>query len=113
MNSYAVSEWLESLRRLERIDAAVIVPGQGPALRDRAYLRDTRELYETLIAGTRLALENGAVTLDELVAAIDLSDVRRRLAGDDPDLGATFDAIARSLIRKAAQEARDGITPPG
>jgi cyclase len=34
-NSYAIAPWLASLRRLETFDASVIVPGQGPAMRDK------------------------------------------------------------------------------
>jgi glyoxylase-like metal-dependent hydrolase (beta-lactamase superfamily II) len=44
-NSYAVTPWLESLRRLEALDARVVVPGQGPAMHDKAYLRRTIELF--------------------------------------------------------------------
>lgn len=35
-NSYAISPWLTSLRGVERLDATIVVPGQGPAFHDKA-----------------------------------------------------------------------------
>ena len=44
-NSYAITPWLNSLRGVERLDATVVVPGQGPAFHDKAYLKLTGDLF--------------------------------------------------------------------
>ncbi|MDX1394979.1 MAG: MBL fold metallo-hydrolase [Gemmatimonadota bacterium] len=111
INSYAVRDWLEGLRRLESFDAAIIVPGQGPALHDGEYLQTTRELYETLIAGTDAALMAGVLDLDEIRDRIDLVPFRARYALDTPELEQRFEAVVGALIRKIVQQSYDGAVP--
>ena len=111
MNSYAVSDWLGSLRRLEAFDASIIVPGQGPALEGGTYLRTTIELYETLIAQTRGQLRGGVVLFDDIRAGIDVESFRRRYALDTEELNASFDAVVTSLVTRIVQEAYDGARP--
>ena len=111
-NSYKIAPWLASLRALEALDVGTIVPGQGPALADKTYLRLTIALYESIIAQVHAALEKGAVRLDQVQAAVTLDDIRQRFTKGDAGQNARFDALAAALIRKAAQEARDGIALP-
>jgi hypothetical protein len=111
MNSYAVSEWLTSLRRLEAFDAAITVPGQGPALHDGAYLSTTVDLYETLIEQSRTQLREGVVLFDDVRAGIDVEDFRERYALDTPELNSAFDAVVTALLRKIVQEVYDGGRP--
>ena len=112
-NSYKITPWLASLRRLEAIDATIIVPGQGGPLYDKTYLRNTIALYESLIAQVHAAMEKGAVRLDQVQAAVHLEAIRTRFTNDDPALNARFDRVAQGLIRKAFQEARDGLVGTG
>jgi glyoxylase-like metal-dependent hydrolase (beta-lactamase superfamily II) len=112
MNSFAVSEWLDALRRLESFDAAIIVPGQGPALYDGEYLRTTRELYETLITQAHAALEGGAVKLTDVRSRVDLDTIRLRLTGGEADLDTAFEELVMALLGKIVQEAHDGVTAP-
>jgi cyclase len=111
-NSYKIAPWLTSLRALEALDVATIVPGQGPALPDKGYLRLTIALYESIIRQVHAALEKGAVRLDQVQAAVKLDEIRRQFTRGDSAQNARFDAMASALIRKAAQEARDGIALP-
>ena len=111
-NSYKIAPWLASLRALEALDVGIIVPGQGPALREKAYLRLTIALYESIIRQVHAALEKGAVRLDQVQAAVKLDDIRQQFTRGDAAQNARFDAMAAALIRKAAQEARDGIALP-
>ena len=110
-NSYKISPWLESLRKLEALDVNVIVPGQGPALFDKTYLRNTIALYESIIRQVRVASSRAQFRMNELLAAVDLRAIRTGFTGDDPALNARFDAVAAGLIRKAYQEAHDGLLP--
>ena len=111
-NSYKITPWLASLRALEALDLRIIVPGQGPALTDKSYLRLTIALYEAIIRQVHAALEKGAVRLDQVQAAVNLDDIRQQFTRGDAAQVARFDALAAALIRKVAQEARDGIALP-
>ena len=108
-NSYAVTPWLESLRRLEALDVTVIVPGQGPAMRDKAYLHRTIQLFVAVIDQVHVALARGAVKLKDVKAAINVDDIGQayspsaKLSEDFPDWLAMF-------TKKAMQEALDGAT---
>ena len=111
-NSYKIAPWLVTLRQLEALDVAVIVPGQGAPLHDKTYLRNTVALYDAIITQVRQALERGAWRLEQVQAAMNLSALRAQFTGNDPTLIARFDAVTAGLIRKAYQEARDGIANP-
>jgi cyclase len=111
-NSYRITPWLASLRALEALDLRIIVPGQGPALPDKAYLRLTIALYESIIRQVHAALEQGAVRLDQVQAAVKLDDIRQQFTRGDAAQLPRFDAMAAALIRKVAQEARDGVALP-
>jgi cyclase len=111
-NSYKIAPWLASLRALEAMDLAIIVPGQGPALHDKSYLRLTIALYESIIRQVHAALQKGAIRLDQVQAAVKLDDIRQQFTKGDSAQNARFDALAAALIRKAAQEARDGVALP-
>ena len=111
LNSFAVREWLDGLRKMESFDAAIIVPGQGPALLGGEYLTTTRQLYETLVEGTDAALRQGLLGLEEIRDSIDLRRFRDSYSLDTPELNATFDAVVTTLVRKLIQSAYDGASP--
>jgi len=111
-NSYKISPWLASLRAMERLDVGVIVPGQGPALPDKTYLRMTIVLFDSIIRQVHVALERGATRLEQVQAAVKLDDIRQQFTRGDSTQNARFDGLAAALIRKVAQEARDGLAMP-
>jgi cyclase len=111
-NSYKITPWLASLRAMEALDVGIIIPGQGPALHDKTYLQTTIAFYGAIIRQVHAALERGATRLDQVMAAVKLDDIRQRFTGGDSTLNARFDGVAAALIRKVAQEARDGIALP-
>jgi cyclase len=111
-NSYQISPWLASLRGMEALDVGIIVPGQGPALPDKTYLRLTITLFDSIIRQVHAALERGAVRFDQVQAAVKLDDIRQQFTRGDSTQSARFDAVATTLMRKVVQEARDGIAMP-
>ena len=111
-NSYKISPWLASLRSLESLDLGVIVPGQGPALHDKTYLRMTIALFDSIIRQVHAALHRGATRLEQVQASVKLDDIRQQFTRGDSTQNARFDGLAAALIRKVAQEARDGIALP-
>jgi glyoxylase-like metal-dependent hydrolase (beta-lactamase superfamily II) len=106
-NSYAITPWIESLRRLEALDTRVIVPGQGPAMRDEAYLRRTIELFSAVVDQVHAALTSGRYRLEDVQAAVDVDRIGREY---DPGaaLHEDFRPWVAILARKAMQEALDG-----
>jgi cyclase len=106
-NSYAVTPWLESLRRLDALDPAAIVPGQGPSMHDKAYLERTIELYAAIIGQVQAALSRGLVTEDEVQKAIDVDRIGLAYT-PDAGLSEFFHPWVVKLTKKAMQEAQDG-----
>lgn len=110
-NSYLISPWLASLKRLEAFDVVTIVPGQGPAMRDKEFLRSTIAMYDAIVTQVHAALERGVVRIADVQAAVNLDDIRQRFTKGDAKLDAEFRRVATGLIAKAFREARDGIIP--
>lgn len=93
--------WTQVLRDLESIDAAAIVPGHGPVLRDHAYTRAVRALLDAVLAGVERALAEGW-TLERAQQDIDVSGVRATVpAWRDPALDADFRTVTTVLIERA------------
>lgn len=111
MNSYAVRDWFDGLRKLESFEAEIIVPGQGPALHGGDYLRTTRELYAELIHGTDAALADGVLSVSDIRDRIDLDRFRDAYPLDTRELETSFEAVVAALIRKLVQSAYDGAPP--
>jgi glyoxylase-like metal-dependent hydrolase (beta-lactamase superfamily II) len=106
-NSYAITPWLEDLRRLEALDSRAIVPGQGPTMRDEAYLRRTITLFASIRDQVHSALERGVMRLEDVQAAVDVDAIGREY---DPELDVTgdFRGWVGTLVRKLMLEAQDG-----
>ena len=110
--SYAITRWLNSLRGLERLDATIVVPGQGPAFHDKAYLKLTGDLYESIIAQVHAALERGLVTLPEVQAAVNVDSIGRLYTPNATEPDPRFKSLVAALVRKVHQESLDGVSKP-
>ncbi|MEO8431102.1 MAG: MBL fold metallo-hydrolase [Acidobacteriota bacterium] len=106
-NSYAISPWLDSLRRLEALDPRAIVPGQGPSMRDNTYLHRTIRLFAAVIDQVHEALRRGLVTWKDVQAAVDVDAIGREYGPNGP-LSEDFHPWVAAFARKAMQEALDG-----
>ncbi len=105
-NSYSVTPWLETLQRLNALDLAAIVPGQGPTMRDKVYLRRTIELFAAVIDQVHAALERGAIGLEQVQAAVNVDQIGLAYAP-----GASLDNFHQwvaTFSKKAMQESLDG-----
>ena len=108
-NSYAIAPWLASLRRLQSLDAGVIVPGQGPAMRDNSYLTLTAEVFAAITAQVHTALEHGVFKTDDVVAAVNVDDLGRRYPMGQVGPNTPFKQWVATLTRKVLQESLDGV----
>lgn len=111
-NSYAITPWLNSLRALERLDATIVVPGQGPAFHDKVYLKLTGDLFASIIAQVHAALERGLVTLTEVQAAVNVDSIGRHYSPNVTEPDPRFRAVVSALVRKVHQESLDGVSKP-
>ena len=106
-NSYAVTPWLDSLRRLDALDVAAIVPGQGPTMHDKTYLRRTIELFAAVFDQVHAALERGVVGLEQVQATVNVDQIGLAYAPGSP-LNGDFHRWVATFSKKAMQEALDG-----
>jgi cyclase len=101
-----LGEWIQTLKKLRELDAAVVVPGHGPLMRDKEYVDTVIALLESVTSQVQDAVKRG-LTLEETRKAVNLESFRRRLAGDDPVRLETFDdSIIRVGIERAYKEAK-------
>jgi cyclase len=108
-NSFSITPWLESLRSMERLDITTVVPGQGKAFPNKAYLQLTIETFDAVIDQVHAALERGVVGMDAVVAAVDV-DAQGRKYGPNGNLSPNFKPWVAALARKVYQESLDGVT---
>ena len=106
-NSYAITPWIGSLRRLEALDTRAVIPGQGPVMHDETYLRRTIELFSAVVGQVHKALESGRVRLEDVQAAVNVDAIGREYT-PGAELGENFHTWVATLARKAMQEALDG-----
>ena len=86
-----VRQWSGTLQRIRDLGASIIVPGHGPVMRDYAHLDRTSTLMTTITQRVDEARARGD-TLESARGRIDLGDLRRQFARDNPVHGALFDA---------------------
>jgi len=100
-------EWADTLKKLRAFEADVIVPGHGPAMRDKVYLDGVIEMFESLLQQVRAAIKSG-LSLDDTKKAVDLEQFRVRFAGEDPVRKGIF---ADSILRSALEDAYKALKP--
>jgi len=101
-------EWIETMKKLEAIDATVIVPGHGPVMHDKKYIDLNIELLEATKAEAADAFKRG-LTVDEAVKAADFSALRKQFVGDKPERAFSFDqGYVPAAVKRAYREAKDG-----
>jgi cyclase len=103
-----LSQHAKSLRTLGQLDTAVIIPGHGPAWRDKDFLNLEAELFESIVSQVRVAVQKGMVTLEEIQKAVNVEPFRVKFTHDDEDLNAKFRRYVNRMVDNASREARDG-----
>lgn len=99
-------EWIDTLAAVDALPADVIVPGHGPVMRDRAYLRTVQELLRAIVAETKQAVADG-LTLEQAKEKIQLPDWKAKLAPEESGRGPAFDAfVLAPAIERAYRQAK-------
>lgn len=99
-------EWVATLRKLEALDFAYLIPGHGPAMTDRAYVEKVVAALEAVRAQVA-PLAKADVPLAEVRKRVDLTAMKAGFTGDDPWLKSLIDAVfTADLIGNAYREAR-------
>jgi glyoxylase-like metal-dependent hydrolase (beta-lactamase superfamily II) len=98
----------KSLRTLGQFDVDVIIPGHGPAWRDKNFLNLEAELLETIVSQVRQAVQKGMVTVEEVQKAVNVEPLRLKFTHDDNDLNGKFRRYVGRMVENAYREARDG-----
>ncbi len=112
------SGWLDTLERIDGLEATVWIPGHGEPLRDKKLLHATMEVFRELLRQGKEARAKG-LSPKEAIAAISpsLRDLRARITGDDPRLNQQFDLyLVDWYLHRVYDELKgpltDAITPP-
>ena len=99
------AEWIATLKRLEGIDFAYLVPGHGPVMTDRAYVDKVIAALQT-VRSQVAPLAKADVPLAEVRKRVDLAAVTADFAGDDPWLKTLLNSVfTADLISNAYKEA--------
>lgn len=109
-NSNSITPWLKTLRSLEALDADIIVPGQGPVMRDKKFLTLTVKLYASLIEQVHSALARGVVGIDSIQKAINADALGKQYSPASALTTGRFNSLVQSLVRKIYAESLDGLT---
>jgi cyclase len=75
-----VSEWIAVMKKLDAMDAAVIVPGHGPVEHDETHLHAMTALLESIDSQVRDAVKAG-LSLDDTRKKVDISKFTEQLTG--------------------------------
>jgi cyclase len=103
-----LTEWIETLKKLEAMDATTIVPGHGPVEHDKEYIKLVRNLIESTTSQAQQAVQAG-LSLDDTRKKVDLESFRKQFTGDSPSLNAEFqEGFVDPAVKRAYREAKEG-----
>lgn len=99
-------EWIATLKTLEGIGFAYLVPGHGPVMTDRAYVEKVIAALQT-VRDQVGPLARADVPLADVRKRVDLKAMTASFAGDDAWLRSLLSAVfTNDLVSNAYKEAR-------
>lgn len=103
-----IGEWIEAMKKLEAIDAVVIVPGHGAVELDQRYLLMVSTALEALQAQVS-ASQKAGLTLAEARKKLDFAAIRTEFCGEDTWCIFGFDGVFLGPgVGRAYREAKEG-----
>ena len=102
-------EWIATLDKLMTIDAAAIVPGHGPVMRDWEYARRVKSVLESIRSQVAAAVAEGA-DLDAARKRVNVESLQKAFAGDSYARNRAFrDYFLADAVARAWQEAKGKV----
>lgn len=100
-----IADWARTMTALRRFNAAIIVPGHGPVMRDHAFLDDVTALLAELARQVEAGVARG-LSLEQVRQSMRLDAFRDRMAGTDPQRLGTWQAsIMTGAVNSAYEQA--------
>jgi cyclase len=100
------AEWVETLGKLQQLDASTILIGHGPVQHDWGAAARVQRLLTDLVARVKTEIARGA-TLEAVQKTVTLEDWKTELAGDDPLAQRAFDAyFVQPAVERAYRQAK-------
>ncbi|HEX8139823.1 MAG TPA: MBL fold metallo-hydrolase [Pyrinomonadaceae bacterium] len=107
-----LGEWIQTLRKLRDFPAETIIPGHGPAQKNKEYISQLIELLESTLTQTQGAVKRG-LNLEETRKAVNLESFRVRFAGEDRVRNFAFQQFfVTPAVERAWLEARGELDKP-
>jgi cyclase len=75
-------EWVATLDKLQKFDAATIIPGHGAIQHDFSYVRTEQDLIRATLDRVDEAVKQG-LTLEQTQEKVTLEDFQQKMAGDN------------------------------
>ncbi|HEX7191761.1 MAG TPA: MBL fold metallo-hydrolase [Thermoanaerobaculia bacterium] len=105
-----ISEWVAVMKKLDAMDAAVIVPGHGPVEHDKTHLHTITALLETVDTQVRQAVQAG-LSLDDTRKKVDISKYTDQLTAGIPSRKRNFQQyFATPVVESAYKQAKGETT---
>jgi cyclase len=100
------AEWIDTLGKLQQLDASTVLIGHGPVQHDWSYLGRVKRLLTDLVSRVKTEVAAGA-TLEAVQKKVTLEDWKKELAGDDPFAQRAFDAyFVQPAVERAYRQAK-------
>jgi len=105
------TEWIETLNKLDRMDATLLVPGHGNVMHDKVYLESVAAMMKELVEQVHAQLRKGGndMSLEDVKKAIDMKPYRDKFCptGSDQACAPTFDlSVGEKFMEIAFHEAK-------
>jgi len=103
-----LTEWVDTLRKLEALGATTIVPGHGDVQHDTTYINQLIALFQATTAQVKQCVAQG-LSLEDTRKKVDLSSFRKQMAGDSDKWNEVFyTAYEVPAVERAYREAKEG-----
>jgi len=101
------TDWIQTLRKLNKIDASFIVPGHGRVQRDKSYITQVTSLLESMNKQVATAVQQGK-TLEQTRASVQFNDFSRTLPTEPAWKLAFEEFFMKPGVERAYKEAKEG-----
>jgi glyoxylase-like metal-dependent hydrolase (beta-lactamase superfamily II) len=110
-----VDDWIETLGRLQALGATTYLPGHGAVQRSDAQLVLYRDFLSSVRDQTKAAMAKG-LSVEQAIAAVDVTRFRDRMAGESPVLRLLFANWGRvpavTALYRVRNEPREAAAKP-